>query len=189
MFAVGGFSFAGSAPNQGILFVQLKDFAERPGEEHSAKAHRRPAVRRVQPDHRRDGHSVPAAVDPGPRPVRRLHLRAARSERRADRGPRGGGAAADRAGEPDAGAGGAVHAVHRERSAAASSTSIASRPRASACRSATSPTRCRSCSGRPTSTTSTSTTGRIASTCRPISSSDRIPATSSAIRCGPPAGG
>ena len=34
----GGFSFAGTAPNQGILFAQLKDFNERPGEEHSAKA-------------------------------------------------------------------------------------------------------------------------------------------------------
>ncbi len=38
MFAAGGFSFAGSAPNQGILFAQLKDFADRPGEAHSAKA-------------------------------------------------------------------------------------------------------------------------------------------------------
>jgi HAE1 family hydrophobic/amphiphilic exporter-1 len=38
MFAAGGFSFAGSAPNQGILFEQLKDFKERRGEGHSAKA-------------------------------------------------------------------------------------------------------------------------------------------------------
>ena len=38
MFAAGGFSFAGSAPNQGILFAQLKDFKERRGEAHSAKA-------------------------------------------------------------------------------------------------------------------------------------------------------
>ncbi|HEV8346009.1 MAG TPA: multidrug efflux RND transporter permease subunit [Vicinamibacterales bacterium] len=38
MFAVGGFSFAGSAPNQGLLFVQLKDFAERKGEGRSAPA-------------------------------------------------------------------------------------------------------------------------------------------------------
>src|SRR5438046_10461662 len=38
MFAAGGFSFAGTAPNQGILFAQLKDFKERRGEEHSAKA-------------------------------------------------------------------------------------------------------------------------------------------------------
>ncbi len=37
MFAAGGFGFTGSAPNQGILFAQLKDFAERKGEEHSAK--------------------------------------------------------------------------------------------------------------------------------------------------------
>src|SRR5262249_54954525 len=34
----GGFSFAGAAPNQGILFEQLKDFPERPGDAHSAKA-------------------------------------------------------------------------------------------------------------------------------------------------------
>jgi len=38
MFAAGGFSFAGSAPNQGILFEQLKGFKDRPGEGHSAKA-------------------------------------------------------------------------------------------------------------------------------------------------------
>jgi hydrophobic/amphiphilic exporter-1 (mainly G- bacteria), HAE1 family len=38
IFAAGGFSFAGTAPNQGILFAQLKDFPERPGEAHSAKA-------------------------------------------------------------------------------------------------------------------------------------------------------
>jgi HAE1 family hydrophobic/amphiphilic exporter-1 len=38
MFAAGGFSFAGSAPNQGIMFVQLKDFAQRKGAEHTAKA-------------------------------------------------------------------------------------------------------------------------------------------------------
>ena len=38
MFAAGGFSFAGSAPNAGIVFVQLKDFKQRRGEAHSAKA-------------------------------------------------------------------------------------------------------------------------------------------------------
>jgi HAE1 family hydrophobic/amphiphilic exporter-1 len=38
MFAVGGFSFAGSAPNQGLMFVQLKDFNERRGEGRSAQA-------------------------------------------------------------------------------------------------------------------------------------------------------
>ncbi len=37
MFAAGGFGFAGSAPNQGILFAQLKDFDQRKGDEHSAK--------------------------------------------------------------------------------------------------------------------------------------------------------
>src|SRR5262245_33336132 len=38
MFAAGGFSFAGTAPNQGIMFAQLKDFDQRPGDAHSAKA-------------------------------------------------------------------------------------------------------------------------------------------------------
>ena len=37
-FGVGGFSFAGSGPNKGILFCMLKDFSERPGDEHSAQA-------------------------------------------------------------------------------------------------------------------------------------------------------
>lgn len=38
VFGVGGFSFAGSGPNQGILFCMLKDFTERPGPANSAKA-------------------------------------------------------------------------------------------------------------------------------------------------------
>jgi len=38
MFAAGGFGFTGTAPNQGIMFAQLKDFDERPGDAHSAKA-------------------------------------------------------------------------------------------------------------------------------------------------------
>ena len=38
VFGVGGFGFAGSGPNQGIVFSMLKDFPERPGDEHSAKA-------------------------------------------------------------------------------------------------------------------------------------------------------
>ena len=37
MFAAGGFGFNGTAPNQGILFAQLADFADRRGEEHSAR--------------------------------------------------------------------------------------------------------------------------------------------------------
>jgi HAE1 family hydrophobic/amphiphilic exporter-1 len=38
MFAAGGFSFAGSSPNQGLMFVQLKDFAQRRTPEQSAPA-------------------------------------------------------------------------------------------------------------------------------------------------------
>jgi HAE1 family hydrophobic/amphiphilic exporter-1 len=38
MFAAAGFGFTGSSPNQGVLFAQLKDFKDRPGDAHSAKA-------------------------------------------------------------------------------------------------------------------------------------------------------
>src|SRR6185295_4301237 len=37
VFSVTGFSFAGSAPNQGLIFSALKPFAERKGVEHSLK--------------------------------------------------------------------------------------------------------------------------------------------------------
>ncbi len=38
IFSVAGFSFGGGAPNRALIFVPLKPFAERPGEEHSAAA-------------------------------------------------------------------------------------------------------------------------------------------------------
>ncbi len=38
MFAAGGFSFAGSSPNAGIMFVQLTDFADRKGAQQGAGA-------------------------------------------------------------------------------------------------------------------------------------------------------
>ena len=44
-FSVAGFSFAGSASNQGIIFVPLKPYAQRKGEEHTASA----IVNRVRP--------------------------------------------------------------------------------------------------------------------------------------------
>lgn len=37
-FAVGGFSFGGSGPNRGILFVNMKDWSVRQGDEHSVGA-------------------------------------------------------------------------------------------------------------------------------------------------------
>src|SRR4051794_3712964 len=37
VFSVMGFSFSGAAPNQGIVFVRLKPFADRPGAAHSAQ--------------------------------------------------------------------------------------------------------------------------------------------------------
>ena len=44
-FSVAGFGFAGSAANQGIIFVPLKPYSERKGEEHTAAA----IVNRVRP--------------------------------------------------------------------------------------------------------------------------------------------
>ena len=38
LFSVMGFSFSGAAPNQGIMFVRLKPFEDRVGDEHSAQA-------------------------------------------------------------------------------------------------------------------------------------------------------
>jgi hydrophobic/amphiphilic exporter-1 (mainly G- bacteria), HAE1 family len=44
-FSVAGLSFAGSAPNQGIIFVPLKPYAQRKGQEHTASA----ILNRVRP--------------------------------------------------------------------------------------------------------------------------------------------
>ncbi|HTW67575.1 MAG TPA: multidrug efflux RND transporter permease subunit [Bryobacteraceae bacterium] len=44
-FSVAGFGFSGSAPNQGIVFVPLRPYSQRKGEEHSATA----IVNRVRP--------------------------------------------------------------------------------------------------------------------------------------------
>ena len=38
VFSVAGFSCAGSAPNQGLIFAKLKDFKQRPGDEHRLPA-------------------------------------------------------------------------------------------------------------------------------------------------------
>ena len=52
MFAVTGFSFAGNAPNRGMIFFGLKPYSRARGNEHSAaggdRSHARPARR----DHR-----------------------------------------------------------------------------------------------------------------------------------------
>ncbi len=37
-FSVMGFSFSGAAPNNGLIFVRLKDYIERPGADHSLRA-------------------------------------------------------------------------------------------------------------------------------------------------------
>jgi HAE1 family hydrophobic/amphiphilic exporter-1 len=37
-FAVSGFSFGGTAPNRGLVFIPLKPYSQRPGKEHTASA-------------------------------------------------------------------------------------------------------------------------------------------------------
>ena len=44
-FSVAGFSFSGSAPNQGLIFVPLKPYSQRKGEQHTASA----ILNRVRP--------------------------------------------------------------------------------------------------------------------------------------------
>jgi len=44
-FSIAGFSFAGAAANQGLIFVPLKPYSQRKGEQHSAKS----IVNRVRP--------------------------------------------------------------------------------------------------------------------------------------------
>ena len=146
-----GFSFAGAAPNRGIVFVQ-------------PEAVRRAARRRaVGAGDRRRGCAgrcsaasrgamvdpVPAAADPA------ASARSAASSSSCS--TRAGGpienlAAATQQlvaqGQPDAGAARAVHARSPPTTRSSSSTSIASRRKsARTCRSARSPTRCRCSSG------------------------------------------
>src|SRR5262249_44662619 len=54
VFSVMGFSFSGAAPNQGIIFVRLKSFDDRPGPEHSVAA----AIGRLMPKLQ----SIPGAI-------------------------------------------------------------------------------------------------------------------------------
>src|SRR5438876_4809849 len=44
-FAVSGFSFIGSAPNRGLIFVNMKDLSQRPGDAHSTAA----VIDRIRP--------------------------------------------------------------------------------------------------------------------------------------------
>ena len=85
VFIVNGFSFLGSGSNKAMMFVRLRPFDERPGEEHSAMA----VIQRLyRPFGAITGAVVlpyPAAADPGDWPVRRLPVRGARPERRGHR--------------------------------------------------------------------------------------------------------
>jgi HAE1 family hydrophobic/amphiphilic exporter-1 len=53
-FSVTGFSFAGAAPNQGLIFVGLRPYSQRKGEEHTAPA----ILKRIRPMF----FSVPGAI-------------------------------------------------------------------------------------------------------------------------------
>ena len=117
-FAIDGFSFAGSAPNRGIVFVPLKPMAERRGEEHRrppSSIARCPEFMGIRA--RSSCRSCRRAIQ-GLGNVRRLPVPGAGSHRRPHRRFRRRRAADARAGQPDAGAGGALLDVHRQRSAA-----------------------------------------------------------------------
>ena len=140
MFAAGGFGFTGTVaePGHHVRAAEGLQGAARRG----STRRRRIVGQLFGAFSQITGAMVIPFLPPsiqGPRPVRRLHLRAARPERRPDREPRSGGAAADRAGQPDAGADRRSSRSSRRTIRSSSSTSIASRRRASACRSATSP--------------------------------------------------
>ena len=167
VFSVMGFSFAGSAPNQGLIFTLLKPFAEREEPEQRIQGllpKIRGALFGIQ-----DGLviRVRPAVDSGARQLRRLHAPGSRSERaRQHPGARRGHCrrwSARRSSRP---AWPGCSAASPPTIRSWPWTSTARRRAASVCRSARSRARCRSISGLPTSTTSTSTTARIASTCR-----------------------
>ena len=167
---------AGSSPNRGTAFAQLKDFEERRGAEQSAQAVVGQLFGTLQRHHaarwsfrscrRRSRASASSAAS-----------RSSCSTRAAGRSRTSRAATRDliAPGQPDAG----LTALFTQFTANDPQLVVdidREQAKASAVGSATSRARCRSCWDRRTSTTSTSTTGRTASTCRPISSSDRTPA-------------
>ena len=65
-FSVMGFSFSGAAPNNGMIFIRLKDYEERQQRRSVAAGGAAAPERAAVHDSRRDRRGVPAAVDPGP---------------------------------------------------------------------------------------------------------------------------
>ena len=82
-----GFSFSGAAPNNGLIFMRLKDYDERRGASTFAERRAGQRARAAVRDPGRDDRGVPAAGDPGAVGVRRLPVRGARPDRRADIAP------------------------------------------------------------------------------------------------------
>ena len=168
VFAVMGFSFSGSAPNQGLIFFEPQAVrGARRARSTSCQAVLEPASRAAVRDQRRDRPPVRAAADPRTRRVRRLRDAGAGPRRHRHRRAGERHLRPRRRGQP-------VAAGDAASSARSPSTTRSCRSRSTAsgrwrwgCRSARSRARCRSTWARSTSTTSTSTTARIASTCRP----------------------
>ena len=134
-FAVMGFSFSGAAPNNGMMFVRLKDYEERKRPDQSLSA----VIGRLSGQlfgiPGRDRRGVPAAGDPGPVDVRRLPVRGARPDRlgRHQRPGRGDGWADGRR-QPERPRAGPVQQLPRRRPAAGRRHRSRSRRAASACR-------------------------------------------------------
>ena len=81
-FSVVGFSFAGAAPNNGLIFTRLKDYHERQGQVPFPGRRARPRARPHDGDPGRAGDPVRATGHPGPFGLRRLPVRAPRPDGR-----------------------------------------------------------------------------------------------------------
>ena len=179
VFSVMGFSFAGSAPNQGLIFTLLKPFAEREEPEQRIQGllpKIRGALFGIQDgaghSRSRRRRSRGSATSAGSRSRSSIRAGAATSRSSARARRRWSAHRSSRRSSPG------CSAASPPTTRSSPSTSTARRRAAWACRSARSRARCRSISGRPMSTTSTSTTARIASTCRRTRRSVPIRATS-----------
>ena len=150
-FSVMGFSFTGAAPNNGMIFARLKDYGERPGPEHSLQA----VLNRVSGQL----FGIPGAIVMAVRAASaarhialwRLPVRSARSDgQRGHQRAGGGDVRVDGRRQSERTGRRACSAPSAPTIPSCSSTSIATRRAASACRFGRSPTRCRCSSARST---------------------------------------
>ena len=191
MFAVGGFSFAGTGPElRAPSSSTLKPWDERP-----SRSSRWPALVRAAARAARRASAARGCCRSSRRPSAAWARGRLPVHRRGHRGrPLAGRAGGGRPGAGRAGPTrtprlrGVFTLVHRRHAAARRGGRPRRRPRRSACRSIRSSARCSSSWAASTSTTSTTPTAPTASTCRPSSSSATARRTSAPSTCAATAG-